>query len=50
MTLAEPISFETLVQRLDMMQPARGTLAPVIDELELTMNVLRGERRGLCQI
>jgi hypothetical protein len=50
MTLAEPISFETLVQRLDMMQPGRGTLAPVIDELELTMNVLRGEGRGLCQI
>jgi hypothetical protein len=50
MTLDDGISFGSLVERLDMMQPARADLAPVIGELELTMHVLRGQARGLCQI
>ncbi len=49
-TLGKETTFHKIVDLIDGIQSARVDVTPIVNELEMTVALLRGDRRGLCQI
>lgn len=49
-TVDESATFSGVVERLDIIQPKKDSLDPILSALEMTVHLLRGDRAGLCVI